>query len=444
MKSIVTLSRLRTSIKPISLVISLVVAASIALPLGLTGCNGGPPNPAPESWHTGNFRFLDAVSDDLVKFVQGLEHPNQGGYGKVSSARKANFNALLDSLFAAIDASLKDGGSGDWCSVKSKATAAGYEIVRFYDTDSGRWFVHGRDTTAFGQAVFFINPFSKRNIVVEVPHEGFEADTGSEGARLFKALAARALIVNKEHRCSDPDQSPCATAATSVCNGSLRESDVAHHTANTFFLLHVRYSDIDPQTKFVQLHGFDSSPTDMVEICDGTNTDVASSSVSNIFAKSLRSSVPAPAAVRSCQEESGDPPSNLCGETNVEARYTHNPNASECPPAVSASSGRFLHVEQAKTLRDDDDSDGWFWGDVRDALLATWPDCNMNNGVTDCTLGPRQAQLDGLTCSTASTDGVRPLGHGPRDIDRGRLASGAHVWATLLHFNREWLVSDRG
>jgi hypothetical protein len=62
----------------------------------------------------------------------------------------------------------------------------------------------------------------------------------------------------------------------------------------------------------------------------------------------------------------------------------------------------FLY-SQALTLRDDDNSDGWFWGDVRDALLAAWPECNMNNGATDCTLGSSQTQYRELICSTAAT-----------------------------------------
>ena len=392
-----------------------LLGATLSIPLLLimsAGCGPGPtpppsPPPAVESWHTGNFRLLESISADLVKFVQDLEHPNSGNYGKVSSARKATFNEFLDTLFGAINASLTDGSSGDWCAVRSRATAAGYAIARFYDTESGRWFVHGSDTTSFGQSYFFINPFAKRNIVVEVPHEGFESDTGSEGARLFKALGARALIINKEHRCSDPDTTPCGNASTVVCNGRLRESDVAHHTANTFYLLHVRFNDMDFQTRFVQLHGFTSSVGDMVEIGDGTNTDVASSSVSNIFAKALRTHVPDAGAVHSCQEEAGDPPSNLCGETNVEARYSHQPNLSDCPPAVSASSGRFLHIEQALTLRDDDNGDGWFWGDIRDALLATWPECMMNNGAVDCTLGPAMSQPEGLTCTAGGRASVR-------------------------------------
>jgi hypothetical protein len=137
-------------------------------------------------WHAGNFRDLEDLSGDLVTFVQGLEHPNSGGYGKLSNTRQANFNLFLDTLFTAIEASLADGTTGDWCGVKTKARAADYAIARFYDTDSGRWFVYAYDTTPFGQAYFFINPFAKRNIVVEVPHEGFESGTKIQGAASSK------------------------------------------------------------------------------------------------------------------------------------------------------------------------------------------------------------------------------------------------------------------
>jgi hypothetical protein len=348
-------------------------------------------------WHAGNFRALEDMSGDLVTFVQGLEHPNSGGYGKLSSTRTAHFNVFLDALFTAIEASLADGSTGDWCGVKTKARAADYAIARFYDTDSGRWFVYAYDTTPFGQGYFFINPFAKRNLIIEVPHEDFESGTKTQGARLFKALAARALVINKEHRCSDPDSSACS-GETGVCGGRFRESDVAHHTANTFHLLHMRYTDMDPVTKFVQLHGFDASSRNMAEIGDGTTNDEAPDSVSVFFANHLGAYVPTPAAVHSCQQAVGDPPSGLCGASNVQARYTNNPGGDACLTFTSTYSARFLHLEQGKALRDDDPRDGWDWGDIRDALLDTWPDCNMNNGATDCSLGPQQTQYATLTC----------------------------------------------
>jgi hypothetical protein len=364
---------------------------------------------SPVLWHAGNFRALEAMSGDVVTFVQGLKHPNSGGYGKLSRTRQANFALFLDALFTAIEASLADGATGDWCGVQTTARAAGYAIARFYDTDSGRWFVYAYDTTLFGQAYVFINPFAKRNLVIEVPHEDFESGTKTQGVRLFKALAARALIINKEHRCSDPNVSPCSGAttvcnaspcsgATTVCDGRFRESDVAHHTANTFHLVHRRYTDMDPVTKFMQLHGFRAAAGDMAEIGDGTTTDEAPDSVSVRFANSLGKYVPTPAAVHSCQQSVGDPPSGLCGSSNVQGRYTNSPGGDACLTFTSTYSARFLHLEQGEPLRDDDDSDGWDWGDIRDALLETWPDCNMNNGATDCSLGARQTPYATQTC----------------------------------------------
>jgi hypothetical protein len=355
-------------------------------------------------WHAGNFRTLEAKYGDLVTLMQKLPHPNSNNYGKLSSTRQVNFNIFLEALFAAIDASLADGATGDWCGVKTKAATASYAINRWYDTASGRWFIYAYDTTQFGQAYIFINPFAKRNVVIEVPHEDFESGTKTQGARLFKALAARALVINKQHRCADPDSSDC-TGTTTVCNSTgssepepFRESDVAHHTANTFQLLHMRYTDMDPVTKFVQLHGFEGSHSDMVEIGDGTTNDVSPYSVSVLFANHLRKYVPAPGAVQSCQESVGDPPSGLCGASNVQGRYTDNPGGDACQTYTSTYSGRFLHVEQTEPLRNEDPGDGWDWSDIRNALLDTWPDCNMNDGASDCSLGPPQSQDATLPC----------------------------------------------
>jgi hypothetical protein len=365
------------------------------------------PDPAPVRttlWHAGNFRYLTAEAGSLHDYVDGLVPPYrpEGGYGKVSSARAQRFNLFLDVLFAAIDDSLDDGLTGDWCGVRNKAAEAGYEVVRYYDTVSGRWFVRGRDATSFGQAYFFINPFAKRNLVIEVPHNGYEPGTALEGARLFTSTAARALIINKEDRCSDPQIATCNFGSSKACDDDrLRESDVAHNTDNTFHLLHVKLNDADPAARFVQLHGFHydaARHSQKVIIGDGTKTDVRTNSVSVLFADNLAGLVsPSPAsAVGSCQKASGDPSPALCGESNAQARYTDNGDA--CTFTTNYRP-RFLHVEQAATLRDGDESgDGMSWLDVRDALILTWGDCNMNNGATDCTLGPAQTQYSPWTC----------------------------------------------
>jgi len=395
-------------------------------------------------WHAENFRYLDAEEHDLLDYVgdANLPHPNEGLYGRVSDGRKDRFNALLDSLFAAIEASLNDGNTGDWCDVKNKAAAAGYEVIRFYDTASGRWFVHGRDKTRYGQAYFFINPFAKRNLVIEVPHAGTETDTALQGARIFKELAARALIINKESRCSDPNEGGCNYGLTKPCDGAPpRQSDVAHNTDNTFFLLHKRFNDMDSGTNFAQLHGFIySSGKKKAVIGDGTNRDGPVNSVSVTFANHLRSQVPASStsSVVSCQEQLGDPNPALCGESNVQGRYSDNGDA-----CIFTGNGgrRFLHIEQAMTLRDDDESgDGMSWRDVSIALKLTWPDSYMNNGSTDDTLGPRQTQYSSLICTApTSTMNAKVTFYGYPDNDDGSNNYGTN----LIAYGLQWQGHSR-
>jgi hypothetical protein len=348
-------------------------------------------------WHAGNFRYLPSTSGELVTFVDGLAHPNAGGYGKVSSTRAAAFNTFLDTLFAALQESFADGNTGDWCGVQRSAASAGYAVRRFYDTATGRWFVYGYDTSAYGQAYFFINPYAKRNLIIEVPHEPYDLGTGSQGARLFTALAARVLIINKEHRCSDPDATSCS-GTTSACGGYFRESDVAHHDQNTLHLLHKWLNDRDSATRFVQLHGMAGSSSDIAEAADATTNDYDPGSVSVRFITSLKQYVPNGSTVHSCQESVGAPPSNLCATTNLQGRYTNDSSLNACTTSTSFASNRFLHLEQHATLRDNDHSDGYSWSNVRDALWDTWPTCDLNNGSTDCTVGPSQIQYSNLSC----------------------------------------------
>lgn len=350
------------------------------------------------AWHAGSLRTLPAMRGELTSFVNGLAHPSAGGYGKVSSTRTANFRAFLDALSTALDAGARDGDSGDWCGVQARATAAGYALRRFYDTGTGRWFLYAYDTTSNGQAYLFINPYAKRNLVIEVPHEPHDAGTGVQGARLFTALAARALVVNKEDRCSDPDATTCS-GSTSTCGGYFRESDVAHHEQNTFHLLHRWFSDGDSRTRIVQLHGMSGSRSDMAEIGDGTRNDYDPGSISTRFAHFLRAYVPSPSAIHSCQEKVGDPPSNLCASTNVQGRYTNDRAVDACGSSTSYASGRFLHIEQHASLRDNDGQDGYHWGDIRDALMDLWPECGLNNGASDCSIGPVLTEYSAWSCA---------------------------------------------
>lgn len=347
--------------------------------------------------YAGALRHLPALRGDLVQAAGELDHPREGGYGTLTVARAERFDTFLDALHQTLAQTIADGRAGDWCAVRTLADAAGYRLSRYRDEASGRWFLFGEDQTQFGHAYVFIDPYPKRDLVIEVPHEPFDQGTAVQGARTFLALGARALLINKEHRCSDPDPTPC-DGTTQACDGAFRESDVAHHPANTFHRLHVWYSEHDPDTRFVQLHGFTGAEGDRVEIADGTRNDVDFSSVSVSFANHLRARVPDPDAVHACQDEAGNPPTGLCATTNTQGRHTNAPTQVACTDSTTSSSGRFLHIEQDAVLRGADAIDGWSWAQVSDALRDTWPACDLSGQGDDCAPGEPQADFADCAC----------------------------------------------
>ena len=349
------------------------------------------------AWDEGSFRVLPATSGDLVAFVDALAYPEDGDYATLTDDRETRVLAFITAMDLAIESGRIDGAAADWCGVLALATDADYALQRFFDTPSQRWFVFAEDTTNDGQAYLVVNPEAKRDLVLEVPHHPHDSATAPQGARLLRALAARALVLNKEHRCSDPDPTSCP-GTTTVCAGAYRESDVAHHTRNTFHVLHKWWSDRDVETVFVQLHGFAAPDGDHAEVGDGTNNDFDPTSIATAFATALASHGPEPASIHACQAAEGPTPENMCGTNNLQGRYTNEAGIDECFESTTMSSGRFVHIEQSTTLRDDDERDGWSWTDVRDAIADVWPTCALGRAREDCALGPAQPQHAACTC----------------------------------------------
>lgn len=406
----------------------LAAAFVVAVPASTASCDGDPVELARAQslslavtpWHEGNFRYLPAPrSGDIAAFVASLEHPDDVSYVPLSPTRGGYFNAFVTALLAAIDASVQNGDNGDWCGVMAAADRAGYAVERFYDngidpaTNSprDRWFVYGYDKTTAGQAYFFINPGAKRDIVIEVPHastsEVAETHTDKQGVNMLVGLAARALLLNKAHRCTAPVASVCG-GQSAVCNEKYegpdnvyRSSDVAHTLDNSFHILHTRYSSRSTQTRFVQLHGMQSDDGEIMLASDGSTVKGSSrsNSVSGLFVDALMARVGSAlggnARASSCQRDGLEGFPDLCATHNVQGRTTNrSSSALTCQSATETSSNRFLHLEQKLNLRTADLTNRW----VEQAVRTVWPACNMTSNALDCALGPPQSRPIGPVC----------------------------------------------
>jgi hypothetical protein len=365
------------------------------------------------TWEAGNFRQLGSMpAYDLDQFVgDPTLFPHPDNYNPLGSTRFSRIKTLLSAILSASAASVANPSSGDWCAVRSKAGAAGYEVRRFYDTESGRYLVYARDTASRRQqAYFFVNPAYHRNLVLEAPHEPVDPGTAVEAARLFRALAARALVVNGSHRCASTVSSPC-TGTTHTCGGAYRLSDVVHHPANAFEALHEVFDAHG--IRFAQIHQMDL-PNKLVADDGTTNaSDVNSISVSLLThlkrVLDPNGTTTLDDHVCACQTPNQTPAfntalgSNGCFSTNVSTRYTHlqaDPSVGSFNICTQGSAygadRRMLLIEQATTMIDADCSDGYCWSKLAKALGQTWP---CEDGSTACTMGSRQAKVsDDATC----------------------------------------------
>ena len=201
---------------------------------------------------------------------------------------------------------------------------------------------------AEGRPRLVIRAGEARALVLEAPHPFYDTRTLEESLGFFTSLGARALLVSGTHRCANPTPSGC-DGTTSACGESeaYRESDVAHATDSLFHRAHVGLADALPADLFISIHGMAG---DGISLSDGTTDAVDSDApVSTLAAALVAAGIE---DVTSCNPGAGVPhEERLCGTTNVQGRHL-NGSTEACTESATTSSKRFIHMEQARAIRE--------------------------------------------------------------------------------------------
>jgi hypothetical protein len=310
----------------------------------------------PSPWESGTFSHLALRGvGDLETYVDGLPHPPS--YTALTATRTIQVQVMFDAIHTAMTAMFEGDCSANWCAAVDAAGTAGYRLGRYYDTVSSRWFIVGEDAAGTGQAFFVINPEPKRDLIVEAPHvyatnAKLEGRTDTQGVRILRQTLGRALLINGADRCQGlPGGCGGTLSSAAVCDNfpagdPFRRSDVGHNTDNAFHVLHQKFSDGSASTHFVQLHGNGDArlPSGGLSVSDGRTTTNPSSLATRFVTaiQVLPTGALAAGAVNDCATESNI----LCGNRNVQGRYT-NDAAAECDGTRMPKGGtRFLHLEQ--------------------------------------------------------------------------------------------------
>ncbi len=249
---------------------------------------------------------------------------------------------------------------------ESTLTGLNYKLTAL--TLDGQQIQALEDTSGEGGGTYLINQSSSSKLILEVPHPVFDTNTLAEGAFLFKNLKAKALLIAGTHRCANAAESACS-GTTDACgaNGAYRISDVAHHTGNLFHTAHKALHDKVANSIFISLHGFSAEEGDpTVIVSNGKTNKVGQFAFVNQLDTALETALGDGKTSASCNLVS-DSWEKLCGTSNVQGRFT-NGSVNECTEAPVGLTGRFIHLEQDATTRENESG----WQAVADALTQVF------------------------------------------------------------------------
>ncbi|PQJ81161.1 T9SS type A sorting domain-containing protein [Polaribacter glomeratus] len=217
----------------------------------------------------------------------------------------------------------------------------------------------------WGTYIFNKNPV-RNNLIIAAPHSKFDTNTGNQAVYCFKNTLAKAVFINGTHRCNSFTSSNCS-GTTNVCGSTsnYKISDQAHATSSMFQkTTEVLYNSLSTAV-FVQLHGFTKQSNDpYVIMSNGTNKTPTIDYAVQIKNALLNEDSSLTFKLAHIDTDW----TRLTAFTNTQGRYINN-SSNACSTDATATSGRFIHIEQEKEKLRDSAND---WRKMSNALKSVF------------------------------------------------------------------------
>lgn len=244
----------------------------------------------------------------------------------------------------------------NWPLAKEYAEQLNYKVIQFDDVDTKQRYYLLQEKYASGHAnfvgggVYVYNP-QGLNAVLQAPHPKRDLFTGTQAVDAFLYTQSKFLMLAGTRRDSSHDISECTGTNYSA-------SDVAHQTNSYYQVAHQYLSDFDDATVFIQYHGFGTKTLNKLQSQCGTSNDLmlnlsegvkyANNDNPNSIMQLLKQSVVKEGTIKACTY--GEDTKSLGGTWNVQGRHV-NGSHNSCHTSASASSQRFIHLEQSYKVR---------------------------------------------------------------------------------------------
>ena len=187
------------------------------------------------------------------------------------------------------------------------------------------------------------------DLILETPHPIFDG-TLNQSIKMFRKSNAKILIVSGTHRCTNQEISGCS-GTTTACSKTERKpygvSDPAHNDRTLFHTMHLKTNEAFPNSITISIHGMAASG---VSLSDGTSLETTKNSFVARLAENLSKNLKGEDVTTCNNYEGAKRKLHLCGTTNVQGRNL-NDVLEPCTVSAKKSTGKFIHMEQGRTVR---------------------------------------------------------------------------------------------
>ena len=299
------------------------------------------------------------VFDKISSIISNMPEEDGDDYSEPINSEKADWIDMLDDLFAA-----------DYSGADIKADALEYDLVEFSDntTNETYYVLEKLGNGANYWGTYILNPNAEREqVILMSPHPRFDFNTGKEAIFCFQEIDAGFFMLSGTHRCNHTDESLCS-GMTEACGNldDFRISDLAH-SVNSIWQTTTDYLfNLTPDSYFIQLHGFTKTGNDPYVIMSNGTREIPAPDPITVIRDELLIADPMLTFKIAHIDLNWD---RLLGFTNTNGRLINSSN-NACSSNATATSGRFVHIEQEKTrLR----SDMSGWQKMATALSESFP-----------------------------------------------------------------------
>ncbi|MHC1738132.1 MAG: peptidoglycan DD-metalloendopeptidase family protein [Ignavibacteriaceae bacterium] len=281
-----------------------------------------------------------SLSDYVIVFTAGLPGVDGNEYQTPSASQRTEWETVLLHML-----------QGNYGVANTAANNFGYRVVIFYDTTTLEtyYILEKQSSSTNHWGMFVYNPTAKRSrLFIQAPHPKYDSYTDRQATYMFRYNSCRALFITGTHRCNSTTNTTCSGTST-VCgpSGPYKISDQAHTVDGMLQVSTNLLNNNITNLTVIQPHGFTMGEDDPHMIMSNGTRYTPSPDYIQILQQHLLEADDTLTFKTAHLDPDWD---RLIALINTQGRLVNN-SIDPCSNNATATTGRFIHIEQAYSLR---------------------------------------------------------------------------------------------